>query len=643
MKKWSLLLLALGSSLLAGCASLLEAPGQVVATVESVQASAPPGGELSAQIQVSPTNFTGNAILTLTGPAGFALLEPTTPVAVNGPTTVNVRVRVEANTQPGAYTLNFRLQPQGLDPIPLTWNVQVTQTQGGGGGNSQVQPVQVQGPQDEVRLIQGQSASLSLSVFNPNSTGVEVEAYLREATGDLRVTPTVIMDSLTQGQRKDLTFNLTANTPTSGELVFEVHTLSGAYIVGQQTVQVRYRVEASGVNFQARQASGGISEEPSPPPQSTVTYKAQNFRGLLALEALTPGWSVTPNVITVQEGTGQFTLTLVAPQNVTPGIHTVTVRAYRENYETRFEVPVEMRSFALTLDSTDLTASPEATLHGSAVLQGTFNPGSNVAYGLEGQNAALFAVTPTSVPPGPFTLRLIPTRDTAPGTYEVTLRASLEGIVKRARFQVQVQNQSYTAQLLPASLDGYMGQSVQALLRIRTQSGFNGQLTLAVKDALTNNFVPWISTTPATVQVSGDAEIPIAFNIAQGAPAGTYNLKLALFGSQNQEVNFTITVRQPTFHVTLSQTSFSIAAGGSATATLTLTTEGGFSGQVNLSLTGTGADSFTLAPAAIDTSATTWGLVLTASSGAASGTYNLVLNAASGSIVRQIPITITVP
>lgn len=215
--------------------------------------------------------------------------------------------------------------------------------------------------------------------------------------------------------------------------------------------------------------------------------------------------------------------------------------------------------------------------------------------------------------------------------------------MKRARFQVRVEGQGYSAQLIPASLDGYVGQGASALLRIQVQGGFSGRLTLAVRDGLTGAFVPWLSTNPATIEVRGNGEIPITFNIAQGAPLGSHSLKLALLGSQNQEVDFNLTVRQPTFQVQLSATSFSISPGGHSTATLTVTTEGGFSGQINLSLSGNGSGQFTLAPDVVNTSTSSWGLTLTASPSAAPGTYTLILNATSGGIVRQIPISITVP
>lgn len=638
VKRWPLIALALSSLLLGGCASLLEAPGQVTVTVESVQASAPPGGELSATVRIAPANFTGSAVLTLEGPAGFTLLEPTTPVSVNGPTTARVRVRVEPSTPAGNYTLNFRLQPQGLPPVPLTWNVWVT---GQDEGGTALQPVRVQGPGEEVRLVQGQRGQFSLSVFNPNRVEVAVEAYVAETSGAATVTPGFQTQSLMGGERRDLAFSLSANAPTEGQVVLEVRTLAESRIVARENVRVRYRVEAAGVGFQASPALGGISEEPYPNPRTTVSYEARNFEGLMVLEALTPGWEISPNVITVRQGGGQFQLSLLPPANIAPGNYSVGVKAFRDGYETRFEIPVEMRSFTLRLDENRVTAAPEATLRGSVTPEGSLT--GNVTFSLEGPNASLFALAPSSVAPGPFSLQIIPTRSAAPGIYNLTLRANLGGIVKRASFQIEVQGQGYSASLLPASLDGYTGQTVQTMLRIQTVGGFSGQLTLAVKDALTNTFIPWLSVNPATVQVSGPAEIPVTLAIGQGAPLGTKNLKLLLFGNQNAEVDFVLNVRQPTFHITLNQTSFTVPQGGSATATLSVSTEGGFTGQINLSLTGPGSNQFTLAPSAVNTDAATWGLVITASPSAAAGTYSLVLNAASGSVQRQIPITITVP
>ncbi len=106
-------------------------------------------------------------------------------------------------------------------------------------------------------------------------------------------------------------------------------------------------------------------------------------------------------------------------------------------------------------------------------------------------------------------------------------------------------------------------------------------------------------------------------------------------------VPLSLTVRIPTFHVSLSPTSFTLRPGESAPAVLALTTEGGFTGTISLSLTG--ASGFSLFPSTVDTSAPSWGLLLRNDSATAPGAYNLTLVATSGSVTRTVPITVTVP
>lgn len=630
------LLLAL-SVFLGGCASLLQAPGSVQATLEDLQASAPPGGVLSARIRVQPENFTGQASLTLVGPSGFTLEAPAGPVSISGPTAVEVRVRVAESVAPGSYALRFRLQPQGLDPIPLTWNVQV---QNPGPSFEVIAP-------ESFAVRQGGEAPLTLTVRNHTSASLNVDlilssddpAKLAVASGN----PVTL--SVGANAEATATFLLRAGSnPASGALTLRATAFSGGTPVGGRlTREIPYTVQPYAVTLNPSPAQGTLSEGAPIPPRSTVSYKAQGISGVFILESRTPGWGVSPSYVELPEGNGQFTLTLTPPADASPGTYPVALRLFKEGYSASFTVNVTLSTFLLTLSSTSVTASPSATLQGAITPQGGYQADA-YALALEGPDASRFALNPTSVASGPFSLTLTPVVGTSPGTYQLVLRASAPGVVRRVPFTVAVAQPTYTASLTPSSLLVYQNQSANATLSVTPQNGFSGTLNLLVKDGA-GNVVPWLRLSPSSISVgsTGTQTFTLTLSASGSAPLGTHNLQLHLLGAVNQVVPFTLEVRQPSFQVSLASTSFTVSAGSYTTTTLSLTTEGGFTGTIALGLTGTRSSNFTLVPASIDTSASTWGLTILADAATPSGTYNLVFTATSGAITRTIPITITVP
>ncbi|MEN2983379.1 MAG: hypothetical protein ABDH20_13125, partial [Thermus sp.] len=228
-----------------------------------------------------------------------------------------------------------------------------------------------------------------------------------------------------------------------------------------------------------------------------------------------------------------------------------------------------------------------------------------------------------------------------PGLYQLRLRAEVGGVVRKAAFSLRLNAPQMTASLMPQTLSVYQGREGSLTLRVRGAA--RGTYALALKDAITGGFISWASLSPASITLEGgEQEVGLTLRVAASAPLGTHSLALVLLGPGSAEVPLSVTVLQPTFHATLDRTSFAIAPGRSATATLTLSTEGGYSGTLGVYLVGNGADRFSLAPNQVNTGVRNWGLVLSAAADAPAGAYALEVVLTDGIITRRIPIAVSV-
>jgi subtilisin family serine protease len=101
---------------------------------------------------------------------------------------------------------------------------------------------------------------------------------------------------------------------------------------------------------------------------------------------------------------------------------------------------------------------------------------------------------------------------------------------------------------------------------------------------------------------------------------------------------------QPDFGVAAAPASATTIPGGSAAYTVTVTSAGGFTGTVGLSLSGLSASqaSWTFTPPAIAGGAGTAQLTVAPAASLPPGTYPLTITASSGSLVRTATVTLTV-
>jgi hypothetical protein len=206
-----------------------------------------------------------------------------------------------------------------------------------------------------------------------------------------------------------------------------------------------------------------------------------------------------------------------------------------------------------------------------------------------------------------------------------------------------------TAQVNPDSLTVYQGGTGSLTLTLTPSGGLTGVVVFSLENG--GSPVPWASLSPNYVNITSASQqsVSLTLSVASGAPEGTYNLVLKIVHSAGEtRVPLSLTVRAPTFNISLSRTTLTLIPGGRASFRVTITNEGGFSGTVRFSLVGgSEARMLELVPTEVDITPDDTSVVvpltITADSRIRPGEYPIYFRATSGTIERRFVIDVTVP
>ena len=187
----------------------------------------------------------------------------------------------------------------------------------------------------------------------------------------------------------------------------------------------------------------------------------------------------------------------------------------------------------------------------------------------------------------------------------------------------------------PSTVGVLQGSTSSTTISVTDAGGFTGNVTLALSSALPTGVTASWGTNPTS-----NSSL-LTFTAAANAPASTTPLTIT-GSSGNLKVTTVVTlaVHAPTFVITPSPASLGLSPGSTGTSGITVTPEYGFSGSVNLSISGLPAG----VTGSFSPSSTTGASTLTVNVGssAASGTYNLSITGTSGSLTVSTPLVLTI-
>ncbi|GGA53756.1 hypothetical protein GCM10011507_01130 [Edaphobacter acidisoli] len=253
---------------------------------------------------------------------------------------------------------------------------------------------------------------------------------------------------------------------------------------------------------------------------------------------------------------------------------------------------------------------------------------------------ATAAFSPASITTsGSSTLTVSTATTTPPGTYPLTVTGTTSTLSRTATVTLVVPGPpDFNTSASPSSQTVTQGNSTTYTASISPLSGFTGTVAFSVSGLPAGATA---SFTPASITASGNSTL--AVSTASTTPTGTYTLTITgTDGTLSHSATVTLVVATPDFSISAAPSSQTAAPGNSATFTTTIGALNGFTGTVNLSVTGlpTGATaSFT--PASVSTSGSSTLTVSTATR-TPTGAYTLTILGTDGSLSHSATATLVV-
>src|SRR5262249_50535657 len=203
------------------------------------------------------------------------------------------------------------------------------------------------------------------------------------------------------------------------------------------------------------------------------------------------------------------------------------------------------------------------------------------------------------------------------------------------RFVGQTPDFALTAS--PGTASVVQGGSTSYAVTIAPSNGFSGAVDLSVSGlpaGASGSFSPTPATTGSTLNVT----------VGAGTTPGSYPLTITgASGSLSHTTAVTLVVTSaatPDFSLSASPVSASAIQGASTTYAVTITSSGGFSGAVDLSVSGVPAGaSGSFSPTPATTSST---LTVTVGAGTAVGSYPLTITGVNGALSHTASVSLVV-
>ncbi len=179
------------------------------------------------------------------------------------------------------------------------------------------------------------------------------------------------------------------------------------------------------------------------------------------------------------------------------------------------------------------------------------------------------------------------------------------------------------------------GTSATTTLTVTDAGGFASPVTLAITSTLPTGLTATLGTNPT------QGTSVITLTAAANAPGSTTPLTITgTAGTLTATTTVTVAVHSPTFALAASPSPVTLNQGATTTTTVTVTPEYGFTGAVNLAVSGL-PSGVTATFAANPTSGTSV-LTVTASATATPGTTPLTITGTAGSLTITLPLSLSV-
>ncbi len=338
--------------------------------------------------------------------------------------------------------------------------------------------------------------------------------------------------------------------------------------------------------------------------------------------------------------TADLKKTLLASVDPTPALANTTITGGRLNVFRALTqcgaTPVP--DFLLSAAPQSLTLMAGNTGVSQITVLPLFGFSSNVSFSVSGLPAGVTAaLLPVSSPSGT-SLSLTVGPGTQPGLYPITVQGISGGLNNALTVNLTVAGPDFTISA-PASVSLSASSPSVSQITITPVSGFNGTVQLSAVGLPTGLSA---SFSPGVISVSGTSTLTLT--ATPTAAWGNFTIGLlATTGPLAHQTSMGVTVVAPAdFSLSASPTAVTVAPGASGASTITVGSQFGFSGPVNLSLSGLPSGITAVFGPAVVNGAGTSTLTFNAGSGAAIGSYPVTITGVSGSLSHTTSVTLVI-
>jgi len=450
--------------------------------------------------------------------------------------------------------------------------------------------------------------------------------------------------------------SLTASTPVTMKVTAAANVVSGSWpiaVIGtgggfQRTLAIN--LTAAAPSFTLTPNPVGVSVPAGT--SASITMSLARLNGFnsavgLAISGLPQGVKATFSPASIAAGSSTSTVTLAVASGTPAGTTALSVTGTSGSITQTQIITLAVATPNWTLASSASSAS--VSWGGSTPVTLTTTPGAgfnSIVYlsvsGLPTGVTASFTKTSIAAPgSGSSTLTLSVGANATAGVSTLTLAAVGGGATKTQTFSLTVLATTFTLTSSATSVSVAPGSSTPVTLTTAGGTGFKSAITLSVSglpQGVTANFAS------ASIASPGSGKSTLTLAAASGAAQGTFPLTVTAAGGGTTKTQaLSLTVLPPTFTLTPSTTSASVAAGNSKTITLTTAVANGFKSPIALSISSAPKGvtaKFASASIASPGSGTSV-LTLSVASGTAAGTCALTVTAAGGGVTKTQAISLT--
>ena len=372
---------------------------------------------------------------------------------------------------------------------------------------------------------------------------------------------------------------------------------------------------------------------------STIAINPQNgFTGTVALAI-----SGLPSGVTASfspaSSIGTSTLTLTASSSAALKASVITIAGTSGSLTSTATINLTVgaaKGFTIAASPASLSVAPgsKGTSTITVTPQGGFN--SAVAFSVTGLPSGVTATFSPTTTTRTTVLTLNVAGSAVPGNWALTVIGSAGATTSSAPIAITVvASPSFTLSATPASVSLAAGGTGASIIAINAQSSFNGAV------ALTASGLP-AGVTATFGPVTAGHSSAVTFSATSTAAASTATVTITgTSGSVTSKTAIALTItRPPTFTLSASPAALSIPQGSTASSTLTLTPQNGFTNIVTVSFSS--LPSGVLGSFSVGATPATCLLTLSVTGSAAIGQSSVTISGKSGSLIQTAVIALSV-